>query len=91
MKFKLIQTGGLTGKSKVAQIPVDELPKTTFNKLMEYFEDKRASRNFQSKKRDAYKYFWEINDNVKEIDVDTLPDELKHLFNKMKANLSYEK
>ena len=92
MKLLLIETGGFLGKSKMAELDLNDMPKNRSNVIKQYFEEhKTVARPRQTKKRDNYEYFWNYNNRMIPVNQEDLPDEIEQLFLSMKENLAYRR
>ena len=84
MKLTLSIGGGITGLTKVHSVDTNTLDKNTVAALMDYINssEQKMTLNFNET--------WSLDDE-KEVPIDKnkMNDQLKHLYERMKKDLSY--
>src|SRR5258706_13948404 len=93
MKLTLIQSGGFTGKTKIAEEDLSDHPEALQQFVKQAFLQKPAKKDQTNPdmSRDKESYSLEYNGTNRPLDALTKNDDLDRLIKKMKGNLKYKK
>jgi hypothetical protein len=83
MQIKLTRTGGIIPMKKAAETEVS----WTEEELQQLSENIARENKTPANARDATGYHLTYNDTTVPIDLDKVPDDYKHVFDKLKDNL----
>jgi hypothetical protein len=93
MKITLIQSGGFTGKAKIAEEELSNYPEALQQLIKQAFLKKPLSKEPVSRDMSRDKESYSLELNGANLPLDALPrnDDLDELIRKMKSNLKYKK